>query len=181
MSLLEKLVSENIAETVTSKEIIEDIGRFIKDNGYTVVDDDLGKPWGAFWRFDSAQAAEFIAEFFPGLTLAEAEHGVKGAELSPKILLVAPQQRLSGQYHHRRAERWRNVAGPAAYYRSLNDDQGDRIDFPVGSIVQFDTGERHRLASGDCWSVVAEIWQHSDPNQLSDEEDIIRVADDYKR
>jgi hypothetical protein len=33
----------------------------------------------------------------------------------------------------------------------------------------------------DNWGVVAEIWQHTDPAVPSDEDDIIRVQDDYNR
>ena len=41
--------------------------------------------------------------------------------------------------------------------------------------------ERHRLIGLDDYSVVAEIWQHTDPNNPSDEDDIIRVQDDFGR
>lgn len=181
MSLLHDLLEVNSDSDQERSVVIVRISDYITKNGYRVVDENLEKPWGAFWRFDNSQAEHFIKEFFPGLTVEEAGRGVAGAELSPKILLVAPEQRLSWQYHHRRAERWRNVAGPAAYHRSLTDYQGEKIDFPVNTIVQFDTSERHRLVSGNGWSIIAEIWQHSDPTNPTDEDDIVRVADDYNR
>lgn len=181
MSLFSDLLNINTNSDQESSEVIPKIGGLITKNGYKVVDEALDKPWGAFWRFNNAQAEKFINEFFPGFTIEEAERGVAGAELSPKILLVAPHQRLSWQYHHRRAERWRNIAGPAGYHRSINDDQGEKINFLVNDIVQFDTGERHRLVSDGGWSIVAEIWQHSDPTNPTNEEDIVRVADDYNR
>jgi hypothetical protein len=31
------------------------------------------------------------------------------------------------------------------------------------------------------WGVVAEFWQHTDPDYPSDEDDIVRVQDDYSR
>ena len=42
-------------------------------------------------------------------------------------------------------------------------------------------GERHRLIGLDEISVVAEIWQHTDATHPSDEDDIIRVQDDFGR
>jgi hypothetical protein len=42
-------------------------------------------------------------------------------------------------------------------------------------------GERHRLIGLENWGVVAEFWQHTDPEHPSDEDDIVRVQDDYKR
>ena len=42
-------------------------------------------------------------------------------------------------------------------------------------------GERHRLIGLDDYCVVAEIWQHTDVNHPSDEDDIIRVQDDFGR
>jgi len=50
-------------------------------------------------------------------------------------------------------------------------------------VVQFEKGERHRLAATNDtdYTVVAEIWQHSDKDHLSDEDDIVRLADDYQR
>ena len=42
-------------------------------------------------------------------------------------------------------------------------------------------GERHRLIGLNEASVVAEIWQHTHANNPSDEENIIRVQDDFER
>jgi hypothetical protein len=42
-------------------------------------------------------------------------------------------------------------------------------------------GERHRLIGFETWGVVAEFWQHTDPTNPSNEEDIIRLQDDYSR
>jgi|TARA_B110001469_G_scaffold74738_1_gene70919 mannose-6-phosphate isomerase len=40
-------------------------------------------------------------------------------------------------------------------------------------------GEGHRLIGLDYYCVVADIWQHTDGDHPSDEEDIIRVQDDF--
>ena len=50
-----------------------------------------------------------------------------------------------------------------------------------GDQIILQQGERHRLIGLDDYSVVAEIWQHTDINHPSDEEDIIRVQDDFGR
>jgi mannose-6-phosphate isomerase len=155
----------------------------IDELGYTVVDEDTTKPWGAFFRMDSSEAERFINEFFPGLDIAEAKLGRSDVELSPKFLLVAPGQRLSWQYHDRRAERWRFLS-EGTYYRSHSDTLPSVTNAPAETIVQFDAGERHRLGAhqdGSNYTLVAEIWQHTDAAQLSEEADIVRLADDYQR
>ena len=50
-----------------------------------------------------------------------------------------------------------------------------------GDQVVLKQGERHRLIGLDHFCVVVEIWQHTDANHPSDEEDIIRVQDDFGR
>lgn len=151
---------------------------------YSIVEQDLTKPWGAYYRMDSSQAQRFIEEFFPGLSLSEAMLGRDDVELSPKILLVAPGHRLSWQYHDRRAERWRFLT-PGAYYRSHSDELPNHlIQAEAGEVVQFDAGERHRLGShpySKGYTLVAEIWQHTHKQKPSDESDIVRLQDDYHR
>ena len=52
----------------------------------------------------------------------------------------------------------------------------------AGEVVQFAKSERHRLVGAmGHYTLVAEIWQHTNPEQLSDEADITRLQDDYKR
>ena len=42
-------------------------------------------------------------------------------------------------------------------------------------------GERHRLVGPDDWENVAEIWQYTDVENPSDENDFIRVQNDFGR
>ena len=51
----------------------------------------------------------------------------------------------------------------------------------MGNFIQLDKGERHRLIGLDSWGIVAEIWQHTDPENPSDEDDIVRLQDDFGR
>ena len=166
---------------VPKQQIVDEVVARIKEAGYTIVDLNDTKPWGAYIRMDGSQAGRFIADFFPGLTLEEAQLGMKDAELSPKILIVAPHQRLSWQYHDRRAERWAFLT-EGGYYKNVTDEQGELVVAQPGTVVQFQKGERHRLVGADDkYAVVAEIWQHTDTTQPSNEEDIVRLADDYQR
>ena len=143
-----------------------------------VVDSDFNRPWGGFFVIDEEQAQEFADIYFDGLDVSELRVAGK---LSPKILLVKPGARLSWQYHHRRKETWRVVEGPVGIARSLTDEQGEVEVFEAGETVVMEMGERHRLIGLDKWGVVAEFWQHTDPKHPSDEEDIVRVQDDYQR
>lgn len=150
--------------------------------GYTVDDVDSTKPWGGYIRFSLHDADAFIAEFFPAMNPLDTWLGNEVIELSPKFLLVAPEQRLSWQVHERRAERWVFLT-EGAYYRSFTPDiQGDLHEVEPGHEVQFAAGECHRLVGvKDAFTLVAEIWQHTDPAHLSDEADITRLQDDYQR
>ncbi len=177
----EKLLALNLDRSVEKLSLVNKIEQIANDEGYVTVDRDDTKPWGAYLRFDSVDADKFIQSFFPGLTMEEAQLGIENAELSPKFLIVSPEQRLSWQYHDRRAERWAFLTN-GAYHKSDNDDQGDVVQARAGEVVQFGKGERHRLAGiQGGYTLVAEIWQHSDPDNLSNEEDIVRLSDDYNR
>jgi hypothetical protein len=61
----------------------------------------------------------------------------------------------------------------------LTDEEGEIQDLVSGAFIQLEKGERHRLIGLDSWGIVAEIWQHTDLNQPSDEEDIVRLQDDF--
>ena len=101
--------------------------------------------------------------------------------MSPKILVVAPNQRLSWQYHHRRAEIWKLVSGEAGIVISDTDQQGPLKKLTEGQIVQLNQGQRHRLVGLEGWGMIAEIWMHTDQNNPSNEDDIVRLQDDFGR
>lgn len=146
--------------------------------GFRIVQADGSRPWGGFLVLDESQAAAFSARFFSEVPQ---EDILTGNKLSPKILLVAPGQRLSWQYHFRRAEFWKVVQGPVAVAKSLTDAQSEPEIYPEGAIIRLLQGERHRLIGLAGWGIVAEIWQHTDPAHPSNEEDIVRLQDDYDR
>ena len=163
---------------MTEVEILEKYQRILKSQGLKIRRFDFNRPWGGFFVLDENQAQEFANIYFNGLDVAPLRIAGK---LSPKILMVKPTARLSWQYHHRRAETWRVVEGPVGIVRSATDDEGELVRFEAGETIVLDKGERHRLIGLEGWGVVAEFWQHTDPDHPSDEDDIVRVQDDYAR
>jgi len=162
-------------------DITRSIAAILNDAGYTIVEINDTKPWGAYIRIANSEADRFLEDFFDGLSPTEARLGNNDAELSPKILIVSPGQRLSWQYHERRAERWTFLTS-GKYMKSSTDTESDVYTANKGEVVQFSTSERHRLiGNNDTFVLVAEIWQHTDKSQLSNEDDVIRLSDDYIR
>lgn len=168
----------HFSESADRNEVFDAVQKDIEAQGFTIVNQDRHRPWGGFFVLEEAQAPLFIKTFFPHLSLEDFEGFAK---LSPKILMVAPHKRLSWQYHHRRAEIWKVIGGNAAVVTSDTDDQTDPQDLPLGEIISLNQGKRHRLVGVDEWGIVAEIWQHTDREHPSDEDDIVRVQDDFGR
>jgi mannose-6-phosphate isomerase len=158
--------------------IFEKIQNQLEANQFEIVSKDHNRPWGGFFVIAEEQAQEFANRYFEGLEVSSLKISGK---LSPKILVVAPGKRLSWQYHHRRAEIWRVIQGQAGIKRSPNDTEGELEILNVGDTITLQQGERHRLIGLDDYAVIAEIWQHTDVNHPSDEEDIVRVQDDFGR
>ena len=145
--------------------------------GFSVVAKDFDRPWGGFLVINEGQAHAFANQFFDGLKVNDLRIDGK---LSPKILIVNPGSRLSWQYHHRRAEIWQIYRGTVGIVRSDDNEQGPLENFNEGDRVRLGQGERHRLVGLTDYGIVAEIWQHTE-EVPSDEEDIVRVQDDFKR
>jgi mannose-6-phosphate isomerase-like protein (cupin superfamily) len=158
--------------------VFDRVAKQLKIKKYHIVATDFQRPWGGFFVIDESQSMQFVKEFFPEV---DAEDVVSAGKVSPKILVVAPQKRLSWQYHYRRKERWQVLEGPVAVATSSNNEQPEPDIYMPGDIIVLAQGERHRLIGLENWGVVAEIWQHTDPIQPSDEADIVRVQDDFKR
>ena len=161
------------------EQVFASVASYLEHEGFTVVSKDFHRPWGGFFVLDETQAASFSAKYFPDVDFSSLKISGK---LSPKILMVEPSKRLSWQYHHRRAEIWKLVAGTAGVATSGSDMQGDVKALLVGEIIWLQQGQRHRLVGlPGGWGMIAEIWQHTDANNPSDESDIVRVQDDFGR
>ena len=165
-------------QTTDREQVFDTIEKQVESLGFRIDKQDRARPWGGFLVLDESQAELFIATYFPHLSLADFAGFEK---LSPKILIVAPHKRLSWQYHHRRAEIWKLVGGTAGVVISDTDEQTAVKKLALGDIVNLRQGERHRLVGLDDWGIIAEIWQHTDPKNPSDESDIVRVEDDFGR
>jgi mannose-6-phosphate isomerase len=150
----------------------------LASDNFIITAKDFTRPWGGFLVINETQAQEFSNHFFKGLDVNTLKIGGK---LSPKILIVKPAARLSWQYHNRRAEIWQVYKGSAGIIRSNTDTENEMEVYNEGDQIVLKQGERHRLIGLDDYSVVAEIWQHTDANHPSDEDDIIRVQDDFGR
>lgn len=167
-----------MAEYIDKGELFSQIEQSLTSQGFTIENIDQTRPWGGFFVIDETQAQKFADHYFDGLNTQNLKISEK---LSPKILVVAPQKRLSWQYHHRRAEIWRVTQGEVGVITSNNDDQNELKRLKQGDVIRLAKGERHRLIGLESYGVVAEIWQHTDTNNPSDEDDIIRIQDDFGR
>ena len=139
---------------------------------------DSSRPWGGFLVIDENDSDKFIEQFFSHL---KKEELIISGKLSPKILLVAPQKKLSWQYHHRRAEIWKLIYGEAGVITSDTDEEKEIKYLHINDIIELKQGERHRLLGLNNWGIIAEIWRHTNASHPSDEDDIVRVQDDFGR
>ncbi len=159
-------------------QVFDQIRSWLGDLELNIAEYDDLRPWGGYFVIDESQSADFIRTFFPHLSPGD----FKGfRKLSPKILLVAPEKRLSWQYHHRRSEIWKVVGGKVAIAVSDTDAEKPARHAEKGQVIELEKEERHRLIGTDRWGVIAEIWRHTDPENPSDEDDIVRVQDDFGR
>ena len=150
----------------------------VKGLGFKILSKDFNRPWGGFLVIDENQSQEFSNIFFSGIDVNTLKIGGK---LSPKILIVKPHSKLSWQYHHRRAEIWKVYKGKVGVSRSLNDIENPKNILNEKDQITLKQGERHRLIGLDDYAVISEIWQHTDPENPSNEDDIVRISDDYGR
>jgi len=173
------MMNINTRATSSKEEVMKSIESYLSEVKLTVASRDFSRPWGGFFVIDETLADHFIKLYFPHLRASDLKISGK---LSPKILVVAPGQRLSWQYHHRRAEIWKLISGVAGVVISETDAEGPLKKLVIEEIIQLKQGERHRLVGlSEGWGVIAEIWQHTDAKNPSDESDIVRVQDDFGR
>ena len=173
------MININTNVSSSKEDVMKSIESYLAEVDLTVASRDFSRPWGGFFVIDETLAERFIKLYFPHLKVSDLTIAGK---LSPKILVVAPGQRLSWQYHHRRAEIWKLISGVAGIVTSETDAEGPLKKLAMGEIIQLKQGQRHRLVGlHEGWGVIAEIWRHTDANNPSDENDIVRVQDDFGR
>ena len=91
-----------------------------------------------------------------------------------KKIVVLPKQRLSLQYHHHRSEVWTIVKGDGEF-----TDGENGFSVCAGNILEIQQGDKHRITAGDEGVIFIEVQLSS--MGILDEEDIIRLEDDYNR
>ena len=85
------------------------------------------------------------------------------------------------KFYLHKEELWKLIGGEAYVARSLDDEEQEKQPLILKEKIELQQGERHRLIAGKIWGVVAEIWQHTSFEEPSDEDDIVRVQDDFGR
>ena len=161
-----------------SKNIFNKTSEILRSQNLKVFDKDKKRPWGGFFVISEDNAQDFSNIYFSGLNTDELKISGK---LSPKILVIAPNKRLSWQYHHRRSEIWKVYSGEIKVVSSHDDLERKEILLKSGDEIKLYQGERHRIVGTNDYAVVAEIWIHTDKYNPSDENDIVRVQDDFGR
>jgi len=162
----------------TKLEAVQEVAEYFIGSGYKIIDMDLRRPWGFYFYFDPNQTSKFAKEFFDNVKL----EGIDTAlPLQPKVLVFEPNKRVSWQYHNRRSEIWRCITTDCTVITSKTDEPGPTKLIKYGDVTNFTKGLRHRGGANSDWGAVAEIWQHTDPQNPSNEEDIVRLQDDFGR
>ena len=168
----------NLSPHFKKPEVFNTVKTFLEYHNFKIIDSDETRPWGGFYVIDESQSTQFINFFFEDVPQAKSSTAGK---LSPKILIVEANKRLSWQYHFRRAEIWKVIEGEVGIVTSPTDEEGHIQLKKMDDVIILKQGERHRLVGTNGWGVIAEIWQHTDSDNPSNEDDIIRLQDDYGR
>lgn len=172
------IMNEEVSLNGDKTQVFESVQKHLEGLGFKIVSKDFDRPWGGFFVLDESQAEEFGNHYFPGIEVKSLKISGK---LSPKILMVESNKRLSWQYHHRRAEIWKLVSGTAGVVTSNTNQLGPLKKLEPNEVIRLNQGQRHRLVGLNGWGMIAEIWQHTDATNPSDENDIVRVEDDFGR
>ncbi|MEO8852974.1 MAG: hypothetical protein ABI359_04295 [Ginsengibacter sp.] len=167
-----------LSKELSKIEVFQKVKTYLEQHGFAIVNSDQTRPWGGFYVIDEQQSQKFIEFFFSDVEDSKKQSPGK---ISPKILIVEKQKRLSWQYHYRRAELWKVIGGEVGVITSESDEENEIQIKKTTDIIKLKQGERHRLIGLESWGIVAEIWQHTQKNNPSDEDDIIRLQDDFGR
>ena len=94
-------------------------------------------------------------------------------ECKVKRITVAPGQRLSYQYHHKRKEIWTVVKGNLTIILD-----GEKVFRGPGQSIKIGLGDKHRA-----WNETGGVVQFIEvqTGTYFGEDDIVRIEDDYKR
>ncbi len=163
----------------TKEEINDKVKEDLGKKNIIISGEDFERPWGGFFIISEESLKNFLSNYFTGVDLPS---GFSNLNISPKVLVVAPEKELSWQVHGRRSELWRVIKGPVGVFAGPTDIQPKEMAvYDDEDFVELKLGTRHRLVGMKNWGIVAEIWIHEFPDNPSDENDIRRISDDYGR
>ena len=151
------------------------------DHGFQIVEYNFDKPWGGYFTIadNKYQVNRFLRSFYP-----RQRREFQNLDITPKILVLSPVLDLnlppvstSFQYHHRRREIQKVVVGPVGIAKSKDDTYPDYYSTLIKSdISRIDLMERHKIIGSRNYGLVAELWIHTDPNNRSNEDDIVKIS-----
>ena len=139
---------------------------------------DRNRPWGYFITFDDKCFPLFRNIYFKTFNYNIFN---KNKKFSSKLLFVKKDKRLSWQYHERRTELLKVYFGKIIVIVSDDDFEKNQTILKKGDEIKIDNKQRHRIIGIDELSIISEIWIHTFNNNPSNENDIIRIQDDYDR
>lgn len=154
---------------MTKIELIKKVEKWLVENNLKISSKDTKRPWGAFWHISPDSLKTFLKLFFPNFKY-------NNQFISPKILLVEANKRLSLQFHHKRSEEWHIIEGPVKVVKGEEE-----LTLNKGESITLSSKEKHRLCGLENAGIVAEIWIHNNKANSSTEADIIRLEDDFAR
>ncbi|GAA4785490.1 hypothetical protein GCM10023231_11740 [Olivibacter ginsenosidimutans] len=156
----------------SKKDLFEEIRTKLIKQGFSIVAQDDKQPWGGSILIDEAQAAAFAEAYF---TSVDPHTFSTKLPIRPKILVVEPGKAITWQYHERRAELWRVIIGEVGVKVNDSDEDPDVQVKNCGDYLFLEPKKRHRLVGLKNWGIIAQIWQHIDEENPSDDEDVVRI------
>ena len=121
----------------------------------------------------------FSNKFFNGL---DVENLKIGGKLSPKILIVKPYAKIVHGNTTKGVRKFgKYIKEKQVLLEVLQTQKMIWKIFNEGDQIILKREERHRLIGLKDYAIVAEIWRHTDVGNPSDEDDIIRLKDDFGR
>ena len=139
---------------------------------------DRNRPWGYFLTFEDKCFSLFRNIYFKTFKYDKFN---KKKKFSSKLLFVKKDKRLSWQFHESRSELLKVYSGKIKVIVSDDDFEKNETILNKGDEIKIDSKQRHRIVGINKFSIIAEIWIHTDKDNPSDENDIVRVQDDYGR
>ncbi len=112
-----------------------------------------------------------INKFIDNRPWGKEEHFIQNEKATVKLLYVKAREKLSLQFHHKRSEFWKIIAGSPIIViedQEITAQVGDEFDIPVGA--------KHRIMGGEDEAIILEIAEGD-----FDENDITRLDDAYGR